>query len=62
MDKTEYKEPAGNNTRNRKGQWVKSIPLAHGGFRQHCECGRKFWTVEGYRGHYALVHILHLGE
>lgn len=25
-------------------------------------CGRTFWTRAGYRGHYHLVHILHLEE
>lgn len=35
------------------------IPLPMMGVRKRCDdCGRKFWTQAGYRGHYALVHIL----
>lgn len=45
--------------RNARGQWVPSIPLPFYGLRKRCECGRKFWTEEGYRGHYALAHILY---
>ncbi|HEY7416610.1 MAG TPA: hypothetical protein VH593_15575 [Ktedonobacteraceae bacterium] len=41
---------------------MKSIPLPKYGIRNQCECGQKFWTIKGYRGHYALVHILHLGD
>lgn len=40
------------------GARVPAIPLPLFGFRKRCYCGRKFWTLEGYRGHYALVHIL----
>jgi len=47
---------------NDRGQWVPAIPVPFYGLRKHCECGRKFWTIGGYQGHYALVHILHLGE
>jgi hypothetical protein len=47
-------------TRNARGEWVPAIPLPLFTFphRHHCECGRSFWTLDGYRGHYALVHIL----
>lgn len=45
--------------RNARGQWVPSIPLPFYGLRKRCECGRKFWTEDGYRGHYALGHILY---
>lgn len=47
--------------RNRAGERVPSIPLPFYGLRKHCGCGRKFWTEEGYKGHYALAHILLLG-
>ena len=50
-----------NTVRNERGQWVPSIPLPFYGLRKRCECGRKFWTTDGYRGHYALAHVLHLG-
>lgn len=41
------------------GRWVPAIPLPYYlHFRMRCGCGRKFWTHEGYEGHYALVHIL----
>jgi hypothetical protein len=45
---------------NDRGEWVPSIPLPlyvwpH---RHRCKCGRSFWTVAGYRGHYALAHVL----
>ena len=41
--------------------WVPSIPLPLFIFphRHRCDCGRAFWTLNGYRGHYALAHILH---
>ncbi len=47
-------------TQNSKGQWVPAIPLPlftwpH---RHRCTCKRTFWTMNGYRGHYALAHIL----
>ena len=45
-------------TQNKAGQWVPAIPLPFYGLRKRCGCGRRFWTEEGYRGHYALVHIL----
>lgn len=38
--------------------WLPAIPGPFHGFRKRCDCGRKFWTTEGYRAHYALVHIL----
>lgn len=47
-------------TQNDRGEWVPAIPLPLYGVRKECTCGRKFWTMGGYRGHYALVHILHL--
>ncbi len=49
---------AGTQTQNKRGQWVPAIPLPFYGLRKHCHCGRKFWTMDGYRGHYALAHIL----
>ncbi len=47
-------------TQNARGQWVPAIPLPlylplH---RYRCDCKRAFWTVGGYRGHYALVHVM----
>jgi hypothetical protein len=43
---------------NRDGQWVPAIPLPFYGLLKRCDCGARFWTARGYRGHYALVHIL----
>jgi hypothetical protein len=45
--------------KNAAGQWVPSIPLPFYGLRKRCECGRRFWTLAGYRGHYALAHVLY---
>jgi hypothetical protein len=45
-------------TQNDRGEWVPAIPLPLYGLRKHCTCGRRFWTMGGYRGHYALAHIL----
>ena len=47
-------------TENARGEWVPAIPLPlftwpH---RHRCECGQSFWTLPGYRSHYALAHIL----
>jgi hypothetical protein len=47
-------------TQNRRGEWVPAIPLPFYGLRKRCTCGRKFWTAEGYRGHYALHHAMGL--
>jgi hypothetical protein len=47
-------------TPSRDGQWVPAIPLPLYGLRKRCQCGRKFWTADGYRGHYALSHVLKL--
>ena len=46
-------------TENARGEWVPAIPLPMKGIRSTCVCGRKFWTEEGYRSHYALDHILY---
>jgi hypothetical protein len=46
--------------KNYRGQWVPGIPLPMYGIRKKCECGNVFWTEKGYRGHYALIHILGL--
>jgi hypothetical protein len=45
---------------NSRGEWVPAIPLPlftwlH---RHRCACGHSFWTMSGYRGHYALAHVL----
>lgn len=44
---------------NSRGLWVPSIPLPLYGLRKRCSCGRKFWTITGYEGHYALAHIFY---
>jgi hypothetical protein len=49
-------------TQNRAGQWVPAVPLPTYGLRKRCGCGARFWTLRGYEGHYALVHVLNLGE
>jgi hypothetical protein len=47
--------------RNLRGEWVPAIPLPlYVLLRKRCRCGRKFWTMEGYQGHYALCHVLAL--
>lgn len=52
-----------NQTQNSRGQWVPSIPLPYYGLiRRRCQCLRWFWTAAGYRGHYALDHILYPPE
>lgn len=43
------------------GRWAPAIPLPLMGVRKRCDCGQRFWTMPGYRGHYALVHILERG-
>lgn len=49
---------------NSRGEWVPAIPeaLFVGPMmqRRRCRCGERFWTGRGYRGHYALVHVLAL--
>lgn len=44
--------------KNKRGEWVPAVPLPFYGFRKICSCGAKFWTEEGYNGHYAYQHIL----
>lgn len=44
---------------NARGEWVSAIPQPFYGLRYKCGCGRSFWTVAGYKGHYALAHILY---
>jgi hypothetical protein len=51
---------AATTTQNDRGDWVPAIPLPFYGLRKRCDCGQRFWTAAGYRGHYALVHILGL--
>ena len=43
---------------NSRGQYVPAIPEPFFGIKKRCECGKTFWTIAAYRGHYALVHIL----
>lgn len=48
-------------TRNREGKWVQSIPLPFYGIRKKCPepgCGEYYFTMKGYRNHYAYKHIL----
>lgn len=45
---------------NKEGNWVPAIPEPYYGLRKCCDCGDKFWTLKGYRAHYALEHILYL--
>ncbi len=47
-------------TQNKAGEWVPSIPLPFFGWPHwyRCQCRRWFWTMDGYRGHYGLAHIL----
>lgn len=45
-------------TTNKRGDWVPSIPVPFYGRRKHCRCGRRFWTEQRYREHYAYAHIL----
>lgn len=51
-------------TQNKDGDWVQAIPeplYIMLGLKKECiMCMRDFWTNEGYRGHYALKHILRL--
>jgi hypothetical protein len=48
---------------NSAGRWVPSIPEPFHGLRKQCvRCGARFWTAAGYRGHYALIHILLLED
>jgi hypothetical protein len=48
--------------KNLDGQWVPDIPVPYWIlFGKKCaQCGKNFWTMRGYRGHYALAHILKL--
>lgn len=44
------------------GIWVPALPEPYYLMfrRQCCKCGEKFFTKDGYMGHYALRHILHM--
>ena len=45
--------------KNKRGEWVTCIEVPYFLiFRKRCRCGRKFWTMKGYKEHYALTHIL----
>lgn len=54
--------PASVRTQNARGEWVPAIPLPFLGLRKWCDCERRFWTMDGYRSHYALRHILALNK
>lgn len=48
-------------TQNKKGKWVTAIPEPYYSVIQvQCGCGETFFTLRGYKGHYALEHILEL--
>jgi hypothetical protein len=49
-------------TQNRDGVWVPAVPVPYVTTlcRVRCACGRKFWSLKSYRGHFALDHILGL--
>ena len=50
-----------NQQQNLDGDWVESIPFPIFGLRKMCGlCGNHYFTLRGYRGHYALEHILRL--
>lgn len=50
-------------TQNRWGGWVEAIREPYYRlFRKECFCGDKYWTMSGYRGHYAVFHILGLED
>lgn len=55
--------------KNKSGKWVPAIPepLYVFPFSKQCyKCWydkkypHTFWTMDGYRGHYALVHVLEI--
>lgn len=57
----DIRPPEGVLVQNRRGLWVPAIVEPYYFiFRKRCECGDTFWTYKGYRGHYALAHILAL--
>lgn len=52
---------------NKQGEWIPAIPLpfyflAYKQCRWYKKgekpCDKRFFTLRGYQGHYALVHIL----
>ena len=49
---------SGEQVKRHDGKWVPAVPEPLYGLRKSCQCGEKFWTMPGYRGHYALAHIL----
>lgn len=51
--------------KNLEGKWVPAIPLplyCFGILFQCSVCHAWFWTWRGYRGHFALAHVLKLRE
>lgn len=51
-------------TQNKQGEWVPAIPEPYYHLlRKECymdNCHEKFWTILGYRSHFALRHIMGL--
>lgn len=43
---------------NGRGNWVPAIPIPVTRVRHECSCGERFWTMDGYNGHYAYVHLI----
>ena len=42
---------------NKKGQWVRAVPLPYYGLlKKKCECGKSFWKEKNYEAHYELEH------
>ena len=47
---------------NKNGEWIPAIPLPYYWLGtkgcKRADCKKKFFTLRGYQGHYALVHIV----
>lgn len=62
MKNKDIKLMEGVSAQNKRGEWVPAIevPLYISFGRYECRCGRRFWSEEAYKGHYAYKHILAL--
>ena len=61
MKKYKYQMTKGVTCKNNRDEWVPAIPVPFFyAIRKGCECGEKFWTMQGYEEHYAHKHILGL--
>lgn len=46
-------------TTDGSGSWWEAIPHPIYGIRKRCvECGAKFWTLDDYRFHYVMKHVV----